>query len=73
MTQKNLENINLKAIQFSLVLKILISGWSLYIAIFSEDLKIGVLYLAVAIIFAGLFVFQLKYYRRKKAEKEDSD
>jgi len=72
MSKKNLENINLKAIKFSLFLKVVISSWSLYIAIMSNKLNIGLLYLVVAIVFAGLFVFQLKYYQKKKAETEDA-
>ena len=71
MSKKNLENINLKAVRFSLFLKVVISAWSLYIAIMSDKLNIGLLYLVVAIVFAGLFVFQLKYYKKKKAEMEN--
>ena len=71
MSKKNLENINLKAVRFSLFLKVVISGWALYIAIMSDELNIGLLYLVVAIVFAGLFVFQLKYYQKKKAETEN--
>lgn len=71
MSKKNLENINLKAIKFSLVLKVVISAWALYIAIMSEELNIGLLYLVVAIVFAGLFVFQLKYYQKKRSEMEN--
>jgi hypothetical protein len=71
MSKKNLENINLKAIRFSLFLKVVISAWSLYIAIMSDKLNVGLLYLVVAIVFAGLFVFQLKYYQKKKAEMEN--
>jgi hypothetical protein len=37
----------------------------------SDELNIGLLYLVVAIVFAGLFVFQLKYYQKKKAEMEN--
>ena len=71
MSKKNLENINLKAIRFSLFLKVVISAWALYIAIMSDELNIGLLYLVVAIVFAGLFVFQLKYYQKKKSEMEN--
>ena len=71
MSKKNLENINLKAVRFSLFLKVVISAWALYIAIMSDKLNIGLLYLVVAIVFAGLFVFQLKYYQKKKSEMEN--
>jgi hypothetical protein len=71
MSIKNLENINLKAVRFSLFLKVGISAWALYIAIMSEELNIGLLYLVVAIVFAGLFYFQLKYYQKKKAAVEN--
>ena len=71
MSKKNLENINLKAIRFSLFLKVVICGCALYTAIKSGATNIGLLYLVVAIVFAGLFVFQLKYYKRKKAETEN--
>ena len=70
MSIKNLEKINLKALRFSLCLKVVISLGALYIAITSEELNIGLLYLVVAIVFAGLFLFQLKYYKKKKAEME---
>jgi len=73
MAKRKLENINLKAIKFSLFLKVMISGWALYIAIMSEELKIGLIYLVVSIVFAGFFVFQLKYYKKKKAEMEEAD
>ena len=68
---KKLENINLKAIRFSLFLKVIICGCSLYTAIKSDELNIGLLYLVVAIVFAGLFVFQLKYYQKKKSAMEN--
>jgi hypothetical protein len=71
MSIKNLEKINLKAVRFSLFLKVGISAWALYIAIMSDELNTGLLYLVVAIVFAGLFLFQLKYYKKKKAETED--
>lgn len=71
MTQKNLNNINLKTIRFSLFLKVLISGWAFYISITSPELRLALIYLAVAIVFAGLFVFQLRYYKKKKAEMEE--
>ena len=72
MNKKNLENINLKAIRFSLFLKVVICGCALYTAIKSDELNIGLLYLVVAIVFAGLFVFQLKYYQKKKDELGNS-
>ena len=71
MSKKNLENINLKAIRFSLFLKVVICGCAFYTAIKSDATNIGLLYLVVAIVFAGLFVFQLKYYKKKKAEMEN--
>jgi hypothetical protein len=71
MSIKNLKKINLKAARFSLFLKVGISAWALYIAIMSDELNTGLLYLVVAIVFAGLFLFQLKYYKKKKAETED--
>lgn len=70
MSIKNLEKINLKALRFSLFLKVVISIGALYIAIMSNELKIGLLYLVVAIVFAGLFLFQLKYYKKKKSEMD---
>ena len=72
MSIKNLENINLKAIRFSLFLKVMVSACALYTAIMSDELNIGLLYLVVAIVFAGLFVFQLKYYQKKKAGMENN-
>ncbi len=71
MSIKKLKKINLKAVRFSLFLKVGISAWALYIAIMSDELNTGLLYLVVAIVFAGLFLFQLKYYKKKKAETED--
>ena len=70
MSKKNLENINLKATRFSLFLKVVVSACALYTAIKSDETYIGLLYLVVAIVFAGLFLFQLKYYKKKKAEME---
>ena len=64
-----MENIYLKATRFSLFLKVVISALALYIAIMSDKLNIGRLYLVAAIVFAGLFLFQLKYYQKKKAER----
>ena len=72
MNKKNLEKINLKAIRFSLCLKVVISAWAFYIAVASDKLNIGLLYLVVAIVFAGLFVFQLKFYQKKKTEMENN-
>jgi hypothetical protein len=71
MSIKKLKKINLKAVRFSLFLKVGISAWALYIAIMSDELNTGLLYLVVAIVFAGLFLFQLKYYKKKKAETKD--
>jgi uncharacterized membrane-anchored protein len=71
MSIKSLENINLKAVRFSLFLKVVVSACALYTAIMSDKLNIGLLYLVVAIIFAGLFLFQLKYYKKKKAGIEN--
>ena len=62
-----MENINLKAIRFSLFLIVVICGCALYTAIKSDETDIGLLYLVVAIGFAGLFVFEGKYYQKKKA------
>ena len=62
-------NFNLNATKFSLFLKVVISAWALYTAIMSDNLNTGLLYLVVAIVFAGLFLFQLKYYQKKKAER----
>ena len=70
MSIKNLEKINLRALKFSLFLKVAISIGALYIAIMSDELNIGLLYLVVSIVFAGLFLFQLKYYKKKKTEME---
>jgi hypothetical protein len=63
-------NINLKAIRFSLFLKVVVIASAFYIAIMSDKLNIGLLYLVVAIVFAGLFFSQLKYYRKTKAAME---
>ena len=71
MSKRTLENINLKAVRFSLFLKVVVSTCALYTAIKSEETNIALLYLVVAIIFAGLFVFQLKYYQKKKAAMEN--
>ena len=71
MSKKNLEKINLKAIRFSLFLKVAVTACALYTAIKSDELNIGLLYLVVAIVFAGLFIFQLKYYQKKKAAMEN--
>jgi predicted membrane protein len=64
-----MENIYIKATRFSLFLKVVISALALYIAIMSDKLNIGRFYLVAAIVFAGLFLFQLKYYQKKKAER----
>ena len=66
-----MENIYLKATRFSLFLKVVLSALALYIAIMSDKLNIGRLFLVAAIGFAGLFLFQLKYYQKKKAEREN--
>jgi len=58
----------MQALRISLVLKAFITAWSVYIAVQSETILVSIFYLAVAIVFAGLFVFQLDYYRRKKRE-----
>jgi uncharacterized membrane-anchored protein len=50
---------------------VVVSACALYTAIMSDELNIGLLYLVVAIVFAGLFVFQLKYYQKKKAGMEN--
>jgi hypothetical protein len=70
MDINDLEKINLRAIRFSLGLKVVISLGAFYIAVISEGLTVGLLYLAVAIVFVGLFLFQLKFYKKKKAEME---
>jgi len=73
MSRKTPDNINLKAIRFSLFLKVLITCWAFYISVTSPEIRIALMYLVLAIVFAGLFVFQLKYYRKKKAELEKND
>lgn len=62
------DNQNMQALRISLVLKAFITAWSVYIAVQSETWWVSIFYLAVAILFAGLFVFQLDYYRRKRKE-----
>jgi hypothetical protein len=58
----------MRTILISLVLKAFITAWSVYIAVQSESSRVSLFYLAVAIVFAGLFVFQLDYYRKKRTE-----
>ena len=66
---KDSKNINIQAIRFSLGLKIIIISWALYSAITTDETSVSIFYLVVSILFAGLFVFQLDYYRKKKAGK----
>jgi heme/copper-type cytochrome/quinol oxidase subunit 4 len=65
MKQKITGRSELRSIRISLVLKIIITVWSLYVAVKSELFWQGIFYLAVSILFAGLFIFQLGYYRDK--------
>lgn len=72
MKPDNSTHVNLSAIRFSLCLKVVITLWAFYYAVTSDDASTGILYLVVSILFAGLFVFQLDFYRKKKAGRESS-
>ncbi len=69
MSDDKKKYVNLNAIKFSLFIKVGIAGFSFYYAVATEELSISLFYLVIAIVFSGLFVFQLDYYRKKKAEK----
>jgi hypothetical protein len=69
MGDTNKGSAELKTIRISMVLKVVITLWALYIAVTSDTVWMSVLYLAVSIVFAGLFVFQLSYYREKAQNK----
>lgn len=69
MGDNTLSTRELRTIRISMVLKIVIILWSLYIAITSDTVWMSIFYLAVSILFAGLFVFQLSYYREKVKNK----
>jgi hypothetical protein len=60
----------LNAIRFSLCLKAVVVGWAFYYALRTDDVAVSLLYLVVSIVFAGLFVFQLDFYRRSKTEQD---
>jgi len=68
MNKKDLENLNMNSIRFSLVLKAVIVGWSFYVAVTHESYSVSIFYLVVAAVFTGLFIFQLNYLRRKRRE-----
>ena len=70
MENKNENRTYLKGIRFSLGLKLIIIAWSFYIAVKSETLSVSIFYLVVAILFAGLFIFQLEYYNKEKMKKQ---
>ena len=70
MDSKNNGQFFLKGIKFSLILKLIIIVWSFYIAIRSETLSVSIIYLVVSIVFVGLFIYQLNYYRTKTKEQK---
>ncbi len=63
----------LKGIRFSLGLKLVIVLWSFYVALQSEELPVSITYLVVSIVFAGLFIIQLQYYRKKAREQKEEE
>ena len=65
MKNKNEDPVYLKSIRFSLVLKLVIIAWSFYVSITNDSFSGRILYLVVAIVFAGFFIFQLSFYRDK--------
>jgi membrane protein YdbS with pleckstrin-like domain len=67
---KTTDRLNLNTIRFSLCLKVIIVAWAFYFALQTDAIATSLFYLVVAIVFAGLFVFQLDFYRKKKAEQE---
>ncbi len=71
MNSENPPPVNLNGIKISLCLKLIIISWSLVVAIQGESLQVSIIYLFLCIVFAGLFVFQLSYYRKKKKELDE--
>jgi len=66
MEKKNLESFDIKAIRVSLVLKVIIIVWAFIASLQSDEFSLSMFYLVLSIIFAGLFIFQLNFYRKKK-------
>jgi hypothetical protein len=66
MENKKKESFDIKAIRVSLCLKVIIIGWAFIAALQSDEFSLSMFYLVLAIIFAGLFIFQLSFYRKKK-------
>lgn len=56
----------------SLAVKVFVVVCSFVVAINSEALSVKIFYLVIAVVFSGLFVFQLQHYRdRSKNKKQD--
>jgi len=72
MKPKSGNQFYLKGIRFSLGLKVIIILWAFYVAVKSDSLSVAVLYLAVSVVFVGLFIFQLRYYLDKTREKRNA-
>lgn len=66
MQNHDYSKLDLNHIRISLALKCLITLWSFCIAITSETHAVAVVYLVICIVFAGLFVFQLSFYKELK-------
>jgi len=61
----------LRSTRISLALKLVVTVWSFLVAVQSDSSRVSMLYLAVCILFAGLFVFQLSYYRKQSKKRQD--
>ena len=64
----NNESFQLKGMRISLAVKAVVAVWAFVIAVQSDDRSISMLYLFICIVFAGFFIAQLAYYRKKKKE-----
>ena len=62
---------NLTALRFSLALKVIIVIGAFYASLQTGDMVTSIFYLVVSILFAGLFLFQLDYYRKQKTGQDN--
>lgn len=61
---------NMTAMRISLGIKLVVVAWTFYAALQTPDWGLSVFYLVVSICFAGLFVFQLDFYRRHRKNRD---
>ncbi len=66
MQEKKITGEDLKVIKMSLFLKAIIISWSFYLSLGAESRPESIFYLCVAILFAGLIIFQADKYRSIK-------